>query len=240
MISYFSIHLIFDIFAVISGILLSFWFRKRYELKRPIGILDTTQNEYYLLTLLVGLIVGSVLFGSLNTYLAHYNGLAKSMLGGIFGAIIAAEIFKYFVGINRSTGLYFVPGLLILIVIGRVGCFLSGLNDFTYGIESDLPWAVDFGDDILRHPVQLYEALTMFVFLCVLLVNYPKQPIFWQQHGFYLFVLVYAGQRFMWEFLKPYPHLWENFNLFHILSALLILYALKMLRTQPVAVEAKI
>jgi prolipoprotein diacylglyceryltransferase len=225
-----SIHLIFDIFAVFSGISLSFWFRKCYKLQQPIGILNTSQHEYYLLSLLTGLISGSILFGSLNIYLANYNGLAKSMLGGIFGAIVAAELFKKFAGIKRSTGLYFIPGLLMLIIVGRIGCFLSGLDDFTYGTESNLPWAVDFGDDRLRHPVQLYESFTMLIFLIVLLIQYPKQPVFWQQQGFYLFILVYAGQRFIWEFLKPYPFIWLNFNLFHFLSALLILYALKMLK----------
>ncbi len=229
MIANYSIHLLFDLIALISGLLLSAWFRKKYNLKQPVGINHTSQHEYYLLSLLIGLIIGSIFFGSLNIYLAEAKGAAKSMLGGIFGAIIAAETFKYFSKIQRSTGLYFIPALLMLIIVGRIGCFLAGLNDFTYGIETDLPWAVDFGDGLLRHPVQLYESLTMLVFLVVLLKNYPKQINFWQQYGFYLFILVYASQRFLWEFLKPYPFIWENFNLFHLLSALLILYALKMI-----------
>ncbi|MDQ7090153.1 MAG: prolipoprotein diacylglyceryl transferase [Methylococcales bacterium] len=224
-----SIHLIFDLLALLSGIFVSAWFRKKYGLKRPIGIIQSSQYDYYLITLLVGLIGGSVILGTLNIYLAGYQGVAKSMLGGIFGAIVAAEIFKYFSNIRQSTGLYFIPGLLILIIVGRVGCFLAGLDDFTYGVETSVPWGVNFGDDIKRHPVQLYESLTMFIFLIILLIRYPKNPLFWQRHGFYLFVGVYAGQRFIWEFLKPYPYLWANFNLFHLLSFLLILYALWML-----------
>lgn len=42
-------------------------------------------------------------------------------------------------------------------MIGRVGCFLAGLADGTYGLPTDLPWGVDFGDGIPRHPTQLYE-----------------------------------------------------------------------------------
>ncbi|MCK4493882.1 MAG: prolipoprotein diacylglyceryl transferase [Methylococcales bacterium] len=226
----YSIHLLFDLIALISGLLLSIWFRRKYNLKKPTGIHHASQYEYYLLSLLIGLIFGSIFFGSLNIYLAEAKGAAKSMLGGIFGAIVAAEVFKYFSKIQRSTGLYFIPGLLMLIIVGRIGCFLAGLNDFTYGIETNLPWAVDFGDGLLRHPVQLYESITMLVFLVILLKSYPKNPVFWQQYGFYLFILVYASQRFLWEFLKPYPYIWANFNLFHLLSALLILYALKMIR----------
>ena len=230
MIANYSIHLIFDLLALGSGLLLSAWFRKKYKLKRPIGINQQSQHEYYLLSLLIGLIIGSILFGSLNIYLADAKGAAKSMLGGIFGAIVAAETFKYFSKIQNSTGLYFIPALLMLIIVGRIGCFLAGLNDFTYGIATTLPWGFDFGDGVLRHPVQLYESLTMLIFLVILLISYPKKSNFWQQHGFYLFILVYASQRFLWEFLKPYPYIWANFNLFHLLSALLILYALKMMR----------
>lgn len=52
------------------------------------------------------------------------------------------------------------------IAIGRIGCFLSGTNDGTHGIPSGLIWAVDFGDGIRRHPVQIYEILFLvFLFL---------------------------------------------------------------------------
>ena len=37
----------------------------------------------------------------------------------------------------------------------------------TYGTPTTLPWGVDFGDGVPRHPVQLYEAATMAIFLAV-------------------------------------------------------------------------
>ncbi|EIJ33476.1 prolipoprotein diacylglyceryl transferase family protein [Thiothrix nivea] len=223
------LHFLFDLLALVSGVLVSLWFRRQYVLSRPAGISDSSQHHYYLLALLLGLAAGSTLFGTLNLHLAGQGGVAKSMLGGVFGAIVAAETFKYFAGIRQSTGLYFVPGLIMLIVVGRVGCFLAGLPDFTYGTETSLPWGVDFGDGVQRHPVQLYESLTMLAFLVVLLLRYPRNPVFWQAQGFYVFVLVYAGQRFAWEFLKPYPPLLAGLNLFHLLSLALLAYALLML-----------
>lgn len=223
------IHLVFDLLALASGVLVSQWFRRQYGLQRPAGIAHSSQHHYYLLALLLGLAVGSTLFGTLNLYLAGHEGVAKSMLGGVFGAIVAAEVFKHFAGIRQSSGLYFVPGLIMLIAVGRIGCFLAGLPDFTYGTETSLPWGVDFGDGVKRHPVQLYEALTMLAFLAVLLLRYPHHPPFWQRQGFYVFVLVYAGQRFLWEFLKPYPPLLAGLNLFHLLSLALLVYALWML-----------
>ena len=206
------IHLVFDLLALISGVLISFWFRRKYQLQRPQGITQASQHHYYLLTLLFGLVAGSFFFGSLNVYVSGQTGLAKSMLGGVFGAIMAAEIFKYFAGIRQSTGLYFVPGLILLIAVGRIGCFLAGLPDFTYGIATDLPWGVDFGDGIQRHPVQLYESMAMLLFLGYLLSAYPRQPKFWQAYGFYIFILFYASQRLLWEFIKPYSVLGHVFN----------------------------
>lgn len=223
------IHFVFDLLALVSGVLTSLWFRRRYALQRPVGISHSNQHHYYLLALLLGLAVGSTLFGTLNLHLAGHGGIAKSMLGGIFGAIVAAEVFKYFAGIRQSTGLYFVPGLIVLIAVGRIGCFLAGLPDFTYGTATSLPWGVDFGDGVLRHPVQCYETFTLLAFLAVLLFSYPRQPQVWQRQGFYVFVLVYAGQRFLWEFLKPYPPLLAGLNLFHLLSLALLVYALLML-----------
>jgi prolipoprotein diacylglyceryltransferase len=223
------LHFTIDLIAIFCGVLLSVYFRQRYRLQRPMGIEDESEYYYYLLTLIIGLAVGSVIFGSLNTYLAGHTGLSKSMMGGIFGAIIAGELFKYFAGIYHSTGLYFIPGLIILIVIGRIGCFYAGLADFTYGIPTNSRWGTDFGDGIQRHPVQLYESLTMLLFLIILLISYPKKTIFWQQKGFYLFIFVYATQRFLWEFLKPYPTLIAEINLFHLLALIMIIYAIIMI-----------
>lgn len=223
------IHLVFDVVALVSGVFMSLWFRRKYGLLRPTGVTRESQHHYYLLTLLFGLVAGSMLYGTLNLHLSGQTGVAKSMLGGVFGAIFAAEVFKYFAGIRQSTGLYFVPGLVVLIAVGRIGCFLAGLPDFTYGIETNLPWGVDFGDGLKRHPVQLYETFAMSVFLLVLLVSYPKNTSFWQTQGFYIFVLFYAGQRFIWEFLKPYSAVFYPFNLFQLLCLLLLGYAVVML-----------
>jgi prolipoprotein diacylglyceryltransferase len=224
------IHGLFDLLALLAAVMLAKWFRDRHGLARPAGIRDGNQEGYYLVSLLLGLALGSLIFGSWNLWLSGGGGLAKSILGGIFGAVVAAELFKRLNGIHRSTGLYFVPGLVVLIVVGRIGCFLSGLDDYTHGVATDLPWGVDFGDGILRHPVQLYESFTMVLFLIFLLIDYPRRSRAWQQQGFYWFVLVYALQRFVWESLKPYPTLLFGLNLFHWLCLALMVYALWMLK----------
>ncbi len=225
------IHGLFDILSLMVAVGVAKWFRDRYGLSRPAGIEDLNQQRYYLVALLMGLALGSLIFGTWNLWLSGANGLSKSVLGGIFGAIVAAELFKRFNGIRRSTGLYFVPSLVVLIAVGRIGCFLSGLDDHTHGIVTELPWGVDFGDGVLRHPVQLYESLSMLLFLVFLLVDYPRRPQIWRQQGFYWFVLLYALQRFVWEILKPYPAVLFGLNLFQWLCLALLAYALWMLKS---------
>jgi phosphatidylglycerol:prolipoprotein diacylglycerol transferase len=83
----------------------------------------------------------------------------KTIIGGLIGGWIAVELMKKYVGISESTGDLFAVPLAMGIAIGRVGCFLTGLDDKTYGTATNLPWGVDFGDGIRRHPTQLYEAL---------------------------------------------------------------------------------
>jgi len=38
--------------------------------------------------------------------------------------------------------------LAIGVAIGRIGCYLAGLDDFTYGTPTALPWGHDFGDGV--------------------------------------------------------------------------------------------
>jgi phosphatidylglycerol---prolipoprotein diacylglyceryl transferase len=81
----------------------------------------------------------------------------KTIVGALVFGLISVEIMKRYIGLRPSTGdLYAIP-LALGIAIGRIGCFLTGLSDNTYGIPTRLPWAVDFGDGIPRHPTQLYE-----------------------------------------------------------------------------------
>jgi prolipoprotein diacylglyceryltransferase len=86
-----------------------------------------------------------------------YLAGGKTIVGGLVFGLIAVELMKRYIGLRQSTGdLYAIP-LALGIAIGRVGCFLTGLSDNTYGIPTNLPWAVNFGDNIPRHPTQLYE-----------------------------------------------------------------------------------
>ena len=81
----------------------------------------------------------------------------KSIVGSLIGALIAVEWIKRRIGVTQSTGDLFAVPLAVGIAVGRVGCYLTGLDDHTYGLPTTLPWGVDFGDGVARHPTQLYE-----------------------------------------------------------------------------------
>ena len=116
-----------------------------------------------------GALCGAMFFGTSNTWLSGVHALGFSMVGGLAGAIAAIEAFKRITGITGSTGIAFAAPFAATVAVGRIGCFFAGLDDYTYGTPTGLPWGVDFGDGIRRHPVQLYEALSMAAMFVVLL-----------------------------------------------------------------------
>jgi prolipoprotein diacylglyceryltransferase len=184
----------------------------------------------YFIALALGAIVGALLFGSLNMHLAGLWQIGHSIAGAVAGGIVGVELFKRAKGIRGSTGGQFVAPLALGIAIGRLGCFFAGLPDFTYGTPTKLAWGVDFGDGVPRHPVQLYESAAMLLFLALYLRGLAADSQLARKQGFYLFVGWYALQRFVWEFLKPYPSVFGPFNVFHLICIVLIGYSVLMMR----------
>jgi len=189
-------------------------------------------HPLYIAAASLGATIGAYVAGSANLWLTGVGGVGRSIEGAIAGAIIAIEALKWRTGVEGSTGLRFVAPLAAAIAVGRLGCFFAGLDDMTYGTPTALPWGVDFGDGVPRHPVQLYEAATMAIFFVafVLLLRQGTEAL--RRTGFYAFVAVYAVQRFAWEFLKPYATIIGPLNLFHLLSLALVAYALVYARRE--------
>jgi len=221
------IHVVFDMLAAVASLgVTAFCYRWR--------LADAAQRIEavgmgYVVALICGAALGGYGFGSLNLWLSGTPSVARSIVGALAGAIVAIELFKWWRGVKGSTGLIFVPAFAMTVVIGRWGCFFSGLGDETHGLPSTLPWAVDLGDGVLRHPVQLYESFAMMAFLTAALVMIGRRNRWFMGNGFYVLVVFYAGQRFLWEFLKPYGAVVGAFNLFHLVCMALLSYALLMM-----------
>lgn len=222
------VHTAFDLLgwltAALVGILVG-----RLQLLGAVPKRSPFTDPGYFIALGLGALSGAILVGSLNLNLAGTFAIGHSIAGGIVGGIVGVEFYKALNGIRGSTGGAFVAPLAAGIAVGRFGCFFAGLPDFTYGIPTTLPWGVDFGDGIARHPVQLYESTAMLVFLVVYLGGIARGVPLFLRDGFYLFVAYYGAQRFLWEFLKPYPTLLGPLNVFHLLCLAMIGYAILMI-----------
>ena len=69
---------------------------------------------------------------------------------------------------------------------GRIGNFI---NRELPGrpVESDIPWALDFGDHIARHPSSLYQAVTegLLLFIILWMVSVKNSVTHDGKCGFY-------------------------------------------------------
>lgn len=164
-------------------------------------------------TVVAAAAVGAALGGKLLYLLsdpeltaAHAGDLAflmggKSVVGGLAGGLVAVEWVKRRIGVTRPTGDLFAVPLAVGIAIGRIGCFLTGLDDHTHGLPTDLPWAVDYGDGLPRHPAQLYE-IAFLLPLALVLAEAQRRS---RPAGatFKTFMVAYSAFRLALEFIKP-------------------------------------
>jgi prolipoprotein diacylglyceryltransferase len=217
------VHAIFDIAAWICAFFLVAWQKK--HLPVPPAIITRSS---YLATVLLSCAAGAYAFGTWNVWISGYHEIARSIEGGIAGGILGVEIYKRLNGVTSRTGSIYALPILFGVAVGRLGCFFAGLEDFTYGTPTSLPWGVDFGDGLMRHPVQLYEAGVLASLGLAGLMLAQRKPDVFVRHAFDATVALYGLQRFAWEFLKPYGTLIGPFTLFHFLSLSLIAYAALM------------
>lgn len=146
----------------------------------------------------------------------------KTIVGALIGGLIAVECIKGRFGIKHRTGDLFAIPLCMGIATGRLGCFLTGLQDHTCGSPSRLPWAVNFGDGIPRHPTQLYEII--FVgFLALVLFRMSRHP-YAEGDLFKAFMVYYFGFRFLIDFLKPDPRVLLDFSSIQLACAAMLVY----------------
>ncbi|MCY1450802.1 Prolipoprotein diacylglyceryl transferase [compost metagenome] len=147
---------------------------------------------------------------------------AKTIMGGLFGGLLGVEIAKKVIGEKESSGDLFTFPIILGIFIGRTGCFLSGTNEFTYGKETTFFTGMNLGDNIMRHPIALYE----LIFLIILFFVLKKLKNRNKKNGliFQYFMIAYFAFRFFVEFLKPNYFLIFGISSIQILCLICLLY----------------
>jgi phosphatidylglycerol:prolipoprotein diacylglycerol transferase len=185
-------------------------FQVYLALRRKKGdVVDDFGRWWLIAAAAVGALLGSRLLGMLEAPTSLVGNLrnpallssGQTIVGALIGGLLAVEWLKKRLDISRRTGDLFAIPICVGIAIGRIGCFLTGLADQTSGITTKLPWGLDFGDGISRHPVQLYE-IAFVVCLGIFLYRVARREY---QEGdlFKLFMVAYFAFRLFVDYLKP-------------------------------------
>ena len=197
-------HLVFETAAYAIA------FRFYLALRRRAGdALDDGHRWWMIAAAAIGAVIGSralYWFEDPSILRAHWSNAdylmgGKTIVGALIGGLFAVEIAKRHLGITRRTGDLFAVPLCLGMAIGRIGCFLTGLDDHTAGIATSLPWGINFGDGIARHPTQFYESLFMLVLGAFLWRRLFRPHV--EGDIFKMFMVSYFAFRLACDFLKP-------------------------------------
>ena len=199
-------HLFFEVLGYLTGISLTIWISSTGR-----DTVSPKQRHPLILAGLVGALIGAKILAwaqhPQTTILAVteepvllFGG--KTIVGGLLGGMAGIELAKKTLGIEQRTGDALVVPLAVGMSLGRIGCFLSGLDDGTYGIETSLPWGVDFGDGVYRHPTQLYEIVAIWAVVLGIRYRSDKSPVpsGW---SFRAYLMSYLVWRLMVDWIKP-------------------------------------
>jgi phosphatidylglycerol:prolipoprotein diacylglycerol transferase len=195
---------------VLEAIAYAVGFRLYLTARRRAGdVIDGWTRGWMVAAAIAGAAIGSRLAFWLedpSATLAHWNNPVfllggKTIVGGLVGGTIGVEIAKHRLAVTVRTGDLFAVPLAVGIAIGRIGCFLAGLPDGTYGSPTSRAWGVDFGDGVARHPTQIYESIAMAA-LAVVLARAARRP---HREGdvFRWFMVAYMALRVLLDALKP-------------------------------------
>ncbi|HEX7817419.1 prolipoprotein diacylglyceryl transferase [Dyella sp.] len=201
-----AIHTLCEMLAYAVGFRTFLWTRKRLA---PASFTDEDQVAWVGVGAIVGAALGAKLSFWFDDPLTAFQNFpdwrhlleGKSIIGALLGGLLGVELSKKIAGVKQSTGDAFVLPLTIGMCIGRVGCYLAGIEDHTYGVATSLPWGMDFGDGIRRHPTQLYEIA--FLLLQYAWIHARRHDFTEPGDRFRAFMIGYLGFRLLVEWIKP-------------------------------------
>ncbi len=219
---------------------------KEYEIKK-----EVLENFFFVVILyvLIGGRLGYALFYNLKYFIGHpleiflpfsfsngfeFTGIAgMSYHGAVIGAFIGTYLFCRKNGMEMWGFTDFVmPAVPLGYTFGRLGNFINGE---LYGRVTDSAIGMYFpmaGDEKLRHPSQLYEALLEGVFIFAVLWSLRNRKLI---RGFFFsaYLILYGLVRFIIEYFRePDDHLGFvlfNFSMGQLLCFLMIVSGLAIL-----------
>jgi prolipoprotein diacylglyceryltransferase len=224
------LHLFFEVAAFVVGYQYYAFLRK--------GQGDRIVDEkrmWIIIGAAVGALMGSRLLGALEDPAKLAWGLkalfiafnTRTVVGGLLGGLIGVEVTKLIIGVKQRSGDLFVFPIILGMIIGRIGCMLGGLEDNTYGVATDLPWGMDLGDGVRRHPTNLYEILWLGI-VWLLIIAIERKWKLKPGARFMIFMVLYLEFRFCIEFIKPAQPVLLGLTTIQIAAELGVLYYWKV------------
>ena len=202
----FLLHGILEPLAFFIGFRYFVWLRKRKG-----DAIEQGNRIWIFIGAIFGALLGSRLIGGLenppqiamadNVLLYFYQN--KTVLGGFLGGLLGVELVKKMIGEKTASGDLFVFPIILALIIGRIGCFSMGVYEETYGTATHLPWGMNLGDGLQRHPVCLYEIIFLLL-LWTALKKIEKKWSLTNGASFKIFMIGYTGFRFILDFIKPH------------------------------------
>lgn len=199
--------------SYVSGILLGWYYAIKITSWYDLGISKKNLDDF-IVWVIIGVIIGGRLgyvffydpikyFHNPIEILQTYKG-GMSFHGGVIGFLISTYLFtrKYAIDFFKLTDVCAVV-VPIGIMLGRCANFINGE---LYGKITSVPWGMVFpySDGYVRHPSQIYEALTEGLLLLLVLSYFAIQKNYIKLKGIIssLFLILYAIFRFIIEFFR--------------------------------------
>jgi prolipoprotein diacylglyceryltransferase len=224
-------HPLFEALGMFIGMRFYFYLKRKSKEKTSFNT-----SAAVLIGATAGALIGSKLIGNLeNPYklFEHFDlktfWTNNTIVGGLAFGLMGVELAKKIVKHKESTGDLIVFPLMLAMIIGRIGCFLTGIYEETYGLPTNSIFGMHLGDQYLRHPVSLYEiAFLIVLWICLKLIqNKKKYP---SGFVFQVFMLSYFTFRFLLDFIKPRVELIENLGTIQLMCIGVIIYYIFKIR----------
>ena len=227
-------HPLFEALGMFIGMRYYFYLKRRSKEK-----VSFNTSAAVLIGATAGALLGSKLIGNLeNPYTLFENFYLKkiwtnnTIVGGLAFGLMGVELAKKIVKHKESTGDLIVFPLMLAMIIGRIGCFLTGIYEETYGLPTKSIFGMYLGDQYLRHPVSLYE-IAFLIFLWVYLKLIQNKGKYFSGFVFQIFMLSYFTFRFLLDFIKPRVEILGNLGTIQLVCICVIIYYIyKIKKTQ--------
>ncbi len=201
-----SLHLILETLGMAIGFRYFLFLRNRQKDR-----INDANRTWIIIGATFGAFLFSRLVGALENpltlihskHILLYLYANKTIVGGLLGALLVVEITKKIIHEKSSSGDLFTYPLILAMMIGRIGCFSSGLTEETYGIATHSIFGIDFGDGLYRHPVTLYE-IGFLALLWAALAAMERKVKLANGYRFQFFMIAYLAFRFLLDFIKPH------------------------------------